>query len=322
MSEAFPNDALEDTSGLLSIGDWLRWTWSRFNEHDLFFGHGSDNSRDEACHLIFQALELPWDIDPALYACRVTPVEARRLADLVRRRIEQRVPVSYLLNKAWFCGFPFYVDERVLIPRSPIAELIETQFHPWLDHPPERVLDLCAGSGCIGLACALTWPQAKVDLLDISSDALDVARINMDRFQLWDRVRALESNLLASLYQEEPRPRYQLLVTNPPYVDAEDMDDLPTEYHNEPELGLCGGADGLDKVRPILFQAPDFLTEDGLLVLEVGNSRAALEEAFPDVPFLWPELARGGHGVCILSAQQLVEHRSRFATASGQQEQD
>ncbi|MCY4472993.1 MAG: 50S ribosomal protein L3 N(5)-glutamine methyltransferase [Kistimonas sp.] len=316
MSETFPSDVLEDTAGLLSIGDWLRWTWSRFNEHELFFGHGSDNSRDEACHLVLQALELPWNLDPVFYSSRVTSVEARRLATLVRRRIEHRVPVSYLLNKAWFCGFCFYVDERVLIPRSPIAELIDDQFYPWLEQTPARVLDLCAGSGCIGLACAMTWPQAQVDLLDISPSALDVARINMDRMMLWDRVRALQSDLLAALYEEEERPRYQLLVSNPPYVDAEDMDDLPEEYQKEPQLGLAGGSDGLDMVRPILSQARDFLTDDGILVLEVGNSRFALEEAFPDVPFVWPEFKRGGQGVCVLSARVLDEYRLSFSRTS------
>ncbi|WP_281645419.1 50S ribosomal protein L3 N(5)-glutamine methyltransferase [Parendozoicomonas sp. Alg238-R29] len=307
-------DNLTDTDGLQTIGDWLRWTYSRFNEHDLFFGHGSDNSWDEACYLILQALELPWDFDQSLYGCRLTAIESAHLQSLVRRRIEDRVPTAYLLNKAWFCELPFYVDERVLVPRSPIAELIQNGFQPWMGNVQvDRVLDLCTGSGCIGIGCAQTYPEAQVDLLDLSPDALEVARINIDRFELWDRVQTVESNLFSALESEEEKPQYQIIVTNPPYVDAEDMTDLPNEYHHEPELGLAAGNDGLDLARTILREARNYLTDDGILVMEVGNSCFALDEAFPNVPFTWLEFEQGGHGVCLLTAAELDQYRESFA---------
>ena len=307
-------DNLTDTKGLQTIGDWLRWTYSRFNEHELFFGHGSDNSWDEACYLVLQALELPWDFDQSLYSCRLTETESAHLQKLVRRRIEERVPTAYLLNQAWFCELPFYVDERVLVPRSPIAELIQNGFQPWMGNAPvDRVLDLCSGSGCIGIACAHTYPEAQVDLLDLSPDALDVARINIDRFELWDRVQAVESNLFSALKEAEEKPQYQIIVTNPPYVDAEDMSDLPEEYHHEPELGLAAGHDGLDLARTILREAREYLTDDGILVMEVGNSCFALDEAFPDVPFTWLEFEQGGHGVCLLTAAELDQYQASFA---------
>ncbi|CAM3512001.1 50S ribosomal protein L3 N(5)-glutamine methyltransferase [Parendozoicomonas haliclonae] len=305
---------LKDTDGLITIGDWLRWTYSRFNEHELFYGHGSDNSWDEACHLVLQALELPWDFDESLYGCRLTQTERDRLTTLVLRRIEQRIPTAYLVNKAWFCDMPFYVDERVLVPRSPIAELIRNGFQPWLgDVEVDRVLDLCTGSGCIGIACAESYPGAQVDLLDLSPDALEVAQINIDRFELWDRVQALESNLFSALKAMDEKPQYQIIVTNPPYVDEEDMSDLPDEYQHEPELGLAAGNDGLDLARVILREARDYLTDDGILVMEVGNSCFAMDEAFPDVPFTWIEFEQGGHGVCMITAAELDQYRDSFA---------
>ncbi len=310
-------DNLKDCEGLVTIGDWLRWTYSRFNEHELFFGHGSDNSWDEACHLVLQALELPWDFDASLYHCRLTETEKRRLHTLVQCRIEQRMPTPYLLNKAWFCDLPFYVDERVLVPRSPIAELIRNGFQPWMGHTPvNRILDLCTGSGCIGIACAESYQEAQVDLLDLSSDALEVANINIDRFSLWDRVQTIKSDLFSALSEREKKPRYQIIVTNPPYVDAEDMSDLPEEYHHEPELGLTAGHDGLDLARIILREARDYLTDDGILVMEVGNSCFALDEAFPDVPFTWVEFEQGGHGVCLLTAADLDRYRDSFAVGA------
>ncbi len=308
------SDTLYDTDGLQTIGDWLRWTYSRFNEHELFFGHGSDNGWDEACHLVLQALELPWDFDASLYGSRLTETEKNCLATLVKRRVEERIPTPYLLNRGWFCGMPFYVDERVLVPRSPIAELIQNGFQPFLgDTPVNRVLDLCTGSGCIGIACAQAWPEAAVDLLDLSPDALEVARINIDQFEVWDRVQAVESDLFSTLKAEADTPEYQIIVTNPPYVDAEDMGDLPDEYHHEPELGLAAGHDGLDLARTILREARNYLTDDGILVMEVGNSCHALDDAFPNVPFTWLEFEDGGHGVCLLTASELDQYQDSFA---------
>ncbi len=305
---------LTDTDGLETIGDWVRWTYSRFNEHELFYGHGSDNSWDEACYLVLQALELPWDFDQALYGSRLTATERSRLAKLVAQRIEQRIPTAYLLNKAWFMDMPFYVDERVLVPRSPIAELISQGFQPWLgDVPVNRILDLCTGSGCIGIACAAAYEEAEVDLVDLSPDALDVARINIDRFELWDRVQAVESDLFTALRDQPEPPKYQVIVTNPPYVDLEDMSDLPEEYHHEPELGLAAGDDGLDLARRILREAREFLTDDGILVMEVGNSCFAMDDAFPEVPFTWVEFEQGGHGVCVLTAAELDQYKDSFA---------
>ncbi|MCK5893985.1 MAG: 50S ribosomal protein L3 N(5)-glutamine methyltransferase [Endozoicomonadaceae bacterium] len=312
------SELLNDTTGLLSIRDWLRWTYSRFNEDsELFYGHGCDNCWDESRYLVLQALNLPWDYDPAYFDSRLTEGERQRLRTLVQRRIKERIPTAYLLNQAWFSGLSFYVDERVLVPRSPIAELIENGFEPWLGKQAvKRVLDLCCGSGCIGIACTQAFSDAQVDLVDISADALEVTHINIDRFELWDRVRIIQSDLFLALKEESVRPRYQLIVSNPPYVDAEDMLDLPDEYLHEPALGLAAGDDGLYFVRTLLIDAADFLDDKGLLVVEVGNSQWALRDAYPDVPFTWIEFERGGHGVFLLSAVECRRHRNRFVMAT------
>lgn len=279
--------------GLVSIRDFIRWTASRFNEADLFFGHGSDNAMDEAMHLVMQVLQLPWDLPESYMDCRLTSEERKVIIALVLRRINERKPLAYLLNRAWFCGQPYYVDERVLIPRSPIAELINHGFQPWLgDVMVNRVLDLCSGSGCIGIATAHYWPEASVDLLDISDDALEVAHINIDKHELWGRVQGVKSDLFDSLDCASEHLRYDLIVSNPPYVDAEDMADFPEEFGHEPELGLTAGDDGLDMARIILAKAADFLTEKGLLVLEVGNSQWALQELMLKFPLFGPNLQK------------------------------
>ncbi len=300
--------------GLVSIQDFVRWAYSRFNEAGLFYGHGTDNSWDEAVHLVLQALHLPWDFDKQLLGCRLTEAERQRLAQLIHRRIEERIPSAYLVNQAWFCDLPFYIDERVLVPRSPIAELINKRFSPWLGKAePTRILDLCSGSGCIGIACAYEFDEACVDLVDISEDALEVARINIDQHDLWSRVEAVESDLFDGLAGR----RYQLIVSNPPYVDAEDLSDMPDEFQHEPVLGLEAGEDGLEIAHRILAQAADYLDEDGLLVVEVGNSQVALQEFYPDVPFTWLEFENGGDGVFVLTAHQCREYQSRFQAALG-----
>ena len=303
----------ESFDGLVSIRDFIRWGATRFNRAELFFGHGSDNALDESMHLVFQVLQLPWDLPEHYLDSRLTDSERQTLASLIEERTTSRKPLAYLLNQAWFCGLPFYVDERVLIPRSPIAELIQNRFEPWLGHVEvNRVLDLCCGSGCIGIAAAHAFANAQVDLLDISTDALDIAHINMDRHELWGRVQTSKSDLFESLDIPSERPKYQLILSNPPYVDAEDLADMPAEYSHEPTLGLAAGADGLDLARIILAEAADYLDERGLLVLEVGNSQWALQHDYPQVPFLWPDFANGGHGVLVLSADDCRKYQPVF----------
>lgn len=306
-------DFNESQEGLVTIRDFIRWGASQFIRAGLFFGHGSDNALDESLHLVFQVLQLPWSLPESYLDCRLSAGEREKVALLIADRTSSRKPLAYLLNQAWFCELPFYVDERVLVPRSPIAELIVQQFQPWLGNAMvHRVLDLCAGSGCIGIGVAHTFPDSQVDLLDISEGALEVANINIDRHELWGRVQAIKSDLFGFFDALPERPVYQLIVSNPPYVDAEDMSDLPEEFTYEPELGLVAGDDGLDFARTILAQAADYLDKQGLLVLEVGNSQWALQDEYPEVPFTWPEFAQGGHGVLVLSAEDCRQYQSVF----------
>jgi ribosomal protein L3 glutamine methyltransferase len=234
---------------------------------------------------------------------RLTKRERQMLVDLILVRIEQRIPVAYLTNKAWFAGLEFYVDERTLVPRSPIAELIDTKFEPWVTTPPKRILDLCTGSGCIAIACAYAFPDAEVDAVDLSDDALEVADINIQNHGLSQQVFPIQSDLFSGIANE----KYDLIVSNPPYVDAEDMANLPDEYKHEPELGLACGDDGLDLVRDMLRQAGSMLNDDGVLFVEVGNSQVHLQAAYPEIPFQWIEFSIGGHGVFALTKAQL-EH--------------
>ncbi len=297
------SQAAPEWSPLKTVRDFIRWGASRFNAEGLFFGHGTDNAWDEAVQLVLHALHLPVQSSRQEWLdARLTDPERQAVADLLERRIRERVPAAYLIGEAWFCGLRFAVDERVLVPRSPIAELIEAGFEPWLEVEPDRILDLCTGSGCIGIACAYAFPEAKIDLSDISADALDVARTNIQAHHLEERVEAVESDGLAGLRGR----RYDLIVSNPPYVDASDLASMPAEYHAEPELGLGSGEDGLDFTRRLLGEASHHLTDDGILVVEVGNSQAALEVAFPGLPFTWVEFERGGHGVFVISARALA----------------
>jgi ribosomal protein L3 glutamine methyltransferase len=279
--------------------DWLE---QRFLDADLCYGHGTDNPGDEAAYLVLAALDIPFDAADEELNRRLDAAETERICELAEERIDRRRPVAYLVNKAWFCGLPFYVDERVLIPRSPIAELIEDRFSPWIEEEEvKRILDIGTGSGCIAVACALAFPEAAVDAVDVSEDALAVARINVANHGLADSVRLLHSNLFEAL----PDERYDLIVANPPYVSAAGMLDLPEEYHHEPEPALAAGPDGLDVVRRILNEARDYLTETGVLIVEVGDSRDAVTDAFPDLPFTWLEFERGGEGVFLLTVDQL-----------------
>ncbi|PYC22537.1 50S ribosomal protein L3 N(5)-glutamine methyltransferase [Aquipseudomonas alcaligenes] len=295
-------------SRLRSVRDHIRWAVSRFHEAGLFFGHGTDNAWDDARQLVLGALHLPFEIADAYLDCRLEEDEQQHLLELIRRRVEERVPTAYLLGEAWFCGLPFIVDERVLVPRSPIAELIGSQFEPWLPATPARILDLCTGSGCIGIACAYAFPDAEVVLGDLSFDALEVANQNIERHGLEERVYTVQGDGFAGL----PGQRFDLIVSNPPYVDAEDFADMPAEYHHEPELGLACGDDGLDLVRRMLAEAADHLTEKGLLIVEVGNSQVHVEALYPEVDFTWLEFEQGGHGVFLLAAAQCREYQKLF----------
>lgn len=293
---------------LRTLRDYIRWAVSRFQAQELFFGHGTDNAWDEARQLVLGALHLPWEMADAYLDCRLEDDEQRHLQLLLSRRIDERVPTAYLLGEAWFCGLPFVVDERVLVPRSPIAELIDQRFRPWLDKEPGRILDLCTGSGCIGIACAYEFPAAEVVLADLSFPALEVANRNIERHGLDERVYTVQGDGFSEL----PGQRFDLIVSNPPYVDAEDFADMPAEYQHEPAMGLACGEDGLDLVRRILAEAAEHLTEKGLLIVEVGNSQVHVEALYPEVDFAWLEFSRGGQGVFMLSAQQCRLHQQLF----------
>lgn len=294
---------------LSSIEDWVRWSASEFNRADLFFGHGTDNAWDEAINLVMFSAALPVERYEQAKAAKLLFPEKEALFSLIARRIQEQLPAAYLTNQANFAGLSFYVDERVLVPRSPIAELIDNKFTPYLKtEEPKRILDLCTGSGCIAIACAYAFPTAEVDALDLSIDALNVAQINIEGHGLMEQVIPIQSDLFASVAQE----KYDLIVTNPPYVDQEDVDSLPAEFTHEPEMGLGSGRDGLDITREILAKAAQHLTDDGILVCEVGNSQIHVEATYPDVPIHWVEFERGGHGVFVLTKQQLDAYQEIF----------
>jgi ribosomal protein L3 glutamine methyltransferase len=274
----------------------------RLHRARVFFGHGTDNARDEAAALVLHALRLPQGGERALYARRVGSRGVASVDALLRRRIEERIPAVYLTGETWFAGLPFNVDPRVLIPRSPIAELIESRFAPWLDAGRvRRILDLGTGSGCIAIACAKALPRARVDAVDISPDALAVASGNVRRHRVGRRVRLLQSDHFSALAGE----RYDIILANPPYVGRREMSGLPPEYRHEPPLALAAGRDGLDSVRVILREAAGHLRPGGVLIVEVGNTEAAVRRVFDRLAFLWLEFERGGGGVFLLTAEQL-----------------
>ncbi|WP_029687410.1 50S ribosomal protein L3 N(5)-glutamine methyltransferase [Tatumella saanichensis] len=305
MDKIFVDEAVNE---LHTIQDMLRWAVSRFSAADIWYGHGTDNPWDEAVQLVLPTLYLPPEFPEEMYQARLTLSEKHRVVERIIRRVNDRVPVAYLTNKAWFCGHEFYVDERVLVPRSPIGELINQRFAGLINHHPERILDMCTGSGCIAIACAYEFPETEVDAVDISADALAVTEYNIESHGLMHQVTPLRSDLFRDL----PAVKYDLIVTNPPYVDAEDMDDLPNEYRHEPELGLAAGSDGLVLVQRILAHAADYLTDDGVLICEVGNSMVHMIEQYPEVPFTWLEFEHGGDGVFMLDKQQLIDALPHF----------
>ena len=294
-----------DHTDLLTIKDYIRWGASCFGQAQLSFGHGMASAIDEAAYLTLHTLHMPVDTPSLYFDSRLTQEERNAIAAIIQARVETRKPAAYLTKEGWFCGLPFYVDERVLVPRSPIAEYIEKQFAPFIDPADvHHVLDLCTGSGCIGIACAYAFPHAQVDLSDISADALEVAAINVERHHLTGQAELIQSDLFAQLEGRQ----YDLIVSNPPYVDADDMAALTPEYWKEPaDLALASGEDGLDHVRRILRDAAKHLTPHGILVVEVGNSQYALQAAYPEVDFHWLAFERGGDGVFLLTAAQVYE---------------
>ncbi len=288
---------------LFTLRDWLRFAVSRFEEAGLFYGHGTQNSYDEAVWLILAALHLPHDTLDVFFDAVITEAERRELLHLIERRVTERIPTAYLVREAWLGEFKFYVDERVIVPRSFIAEMLREQFAPWVEDPEQIVsaADICTGSGCLAILLAHAFPNAEVDAVDISPDALAVAHRNIADYGLQDRVQAIESDMLSALGGR----LYDVIVSNPPYVNAESMEALPAEYRREPQLALASGEDGLEHVRVLLHEAKRHLHPNGLLIAEIGHNREALEAAFPQLPFTWLEASAGDEFVFMLRCEQL-----------------
>lgn len=289
---------------LLTLRDLIRYGVSRLNAAQVALGHGSDNAWDETVYLVLHALHLPLDtLEPFLDA-RVLDEERNRVLDLIDRRVTERVPAAYLTNEAWLRGHRFYVDARVIMPRSPIAELLDEGLSPWVQDAQavDSVLDMCTGSGCLAILSALAFPYAQVDAVDVSPDALEVARRNVDDYGLADRLALHQSDLFDSL----PERQYDVIVCNPPYVNSGSMDVLPQEYRHEPQLALAGGADGMDLVRRILQAAPRYLSENGVLVLEIGHERDFFEAAFPELSPVWLDTEQASDQLLLLTREQLT----------------
>jgi len=290
---------------LTTIRDYIRWGASEFNRRKLCFGHGFANAFDEARYLSLHAIALPFDWPEDYFNCVLTPEERQQAFDLLQLRASSHQPAAYITGESWFFGLRFYVDERVLVPRSPIAELIGNYFEPWIDaHRVERILDLCTGSGCIAIACQYAFEDAQICASDISDDALEVAKINRHEHELDDSLTLYQSDL----FEDIPAQRFDVIVSNPPYVDARDMANLSEEFTFEPRLGLEAGSNGLDLVDQILLQAVKYLSDHGILVLEVGNSQSAMMQKYQCLPMTWIDFEFGGGGVCCIRYQDLNRH--------------
>lgn len=297
---------------LTTIRDYVRWSASQFAQAQISFGHGTTSALDEAVALVLHTVHQPYNLSETYFESVLTLSERQAVVDIVERRINERLPAAYLTHEAIFAGLSFYVDERVLVPRSPIAELIAQRFSPWVDEDQvERVLDLCTGSACIAIACAYAFPDALVDAVDLSPDALTVAEINVDKHQLTDSVALYKSDLFKQL----PEEQYDIIVSNPPYVSQGEWSALAPEFRAEPDMGFLGGESGLDLVVRILVDAGDYLSEQGILVIEVGSSAQTLQDTFPDVPFYWLDFERGGDGVFLLTADQVNQYHPLFIAA-------
>ena len=288
---------------LITIRDVLRFAVSRFNEAELFFGHGSDNAHDEAAYLILHTLHLPLDVLEPYLDARLLPKEKQRLLYLIERRVNERIPVAYLTQQAWQGEFEFYVDERVIVPRSFVYELLGEGLRPWIEYDElvHRALDLCTGSGCLAIQMAHHYPAAEIDAVDISLDALEVAAINVENYGLQEQIHLVHTDLFAGL-----EGTYDLIVSNPPYVDAQSVAELPEEYLHEPELALGSGEDGLDATHQILLHAAKFLNPQGVLLVEIGHNRDVLEAAYPELPFTWLSTSGGDGFVFLLTREQLL----------------
>jgi len=294
--------SLESPPQPLTVAAAIDWVAGNLAAAPLWYGHGTDNPDDEAAWLVCSACGIAYPIQEAAYQQVVGTDSLPRIVELATRRIVERQPLPYLLNEAWFAGLSFFVDERVLIPRSPFAELIAAGFEPWANGiAPSRILEIGTGSGCIAIACALAFPDAVVVATDISADALAVARQNVARYQLEDRLQLIEADLFDGV-----TGTFDLIVTNPPYVPLEEVRGLPDEYKHEPALALASGDDGLDAARAILRDAPAHMEPQGLLFIEVGAQWEQLDGARPDVPFLWLEFEHGGEGIAMIAAQDLA----------------
>ncbi|MCQ9616594.1 50S ribosomal protein L3 N(5)-glutamine methyltransferase [Paenalcaligenes niemegkensis] len=302
-STSFQQECNSAVDELHTLRDLLRWTLSQFTAHELNFGHGSDNAWDEAVYLLLHSLRLPLDtLEPFLEA-KTTRAEREAFVQLIARRCTERVPAAYITGEAWLQGFRFKVDKRCIVPRSPIAELLVKQLAPWIDDPEmiDSVLDLCTGTGCLAILSALAFENSLVDAVDLSKDALSLAQENIDEYKLTDRVTAIESDLYSAL----PDTQYRVIISNPPYVNEESMQSLPSEYGHEPRLALAGGDDGMDLVRRIIEGAPDFLAPDGILILEIGNEYHHFIEAFPDLDPVWLSTENAEDQILLLTREQL-----------------
>ncbi|MDO9204716.1 50S ribosomal protein L3 N(5)-glutamine methyltransferase [Methylotenera sp.] len=301
-------------SELFTVRDWIRFAVSQFEASDIFYGHGTDNAYDEAVWLIMSGLHLPMDTLNNFLDARLIPTERNKLAAFIEQRISKHTPTAYLLKEAWLQGLKFYVDERVLIPRSFIAELLANglstgDLSPWIEFPEmiESAADICTGSGCLGVLLASVFPNAAIDVIDISQDAIDVANINIANYGLQEQVTAIKSDMFSALKGPDNKPKlYDLIISNPPYVDAPSMAALPQEYQNEPQLALGSGIAGLDHTHTILREAANYLNDDGILIVEIGHNREALEAAYPNIIFNWLEVSSGNEFVFLLTKSQLT----------------
>jgi len=292
-----------NSQDLITVRDWLRYSVSRFEEAGIFYGHGTDNAYDEAAWLVLATLHLPHDTLENFLDAKLIVSEREHLAALIERRVTERIPTAYLVHEAWLKGFKFYVDERVIVPRSFIAELLETGLSPWIEYQEmvESAADICTGSGCLGVLLAHAFPNAAIDVVDISPDAIAVANINIENYGLQDQVTAIQSDMFTALAGKT----YDLIISNPPYVDAPSMAALPEEYRNEPQLALGSGDAGLDHTHTILREAGKHLNAGGLLIVEIGHNRDALLAAYPNLPFTWLEVESGDEFVFLLTKEQL-----------------
>ena len=303
---------LEVLTTLSTLRDYIRWAASRFTEAGVSFGQGTLTALDEAVALVLHTLYQPYDLSEAYFDAVLTMDERKLIINIIDRRINERIPAAYLTHESIFAGLSFYVDDRVLVPRSPIAELIEQRFSPWVNEDQvDRILDLCTGSACIAIACAYAFPEALVDAVELSADALAVAELNIEKHQASDSVILYQSDLFKNL----PVTQYDVIVSNPPYVCHEEWEQLPREFRAEPDMGFKGGVNGLDIVLRILADAVDYLADQGVLIVEVGSSAETLQNMFPEVEFYWLDFERGGDGVFLLTADQVHLYHEKFIAA-------